>query len=256
MKKLFWSAGVAALSSAALLALSAGAANAAVWTSQLEFNTDPDNTPVDYGQVKITDGLDGGKEVQVVVTLNSGYSMLLDTGTANNHLPFAFNLQDDGQTTLMANTTVTSQGNEHPLQYAGYGSYSQPPFNEGTFNDGITCTACNGSHGVTPPLTFYLYNPNGLTFAGVGATPGPGGAYVPGQNGAGNQFMSITGGWWFAADIYQTAAGCGDKCTYDVAATSAFLQGVPEPSSWALMLLGFGGLGAVLRRRRAAIAVA
>jgi hypothetical protein len=26
--------------------------------------------------------------------------------------------------------------------------------------------------------------------------------------------------------------------------------GVPEPSTWAMMLVGFGGLGAVLRRRR------
>jgi hypothetical protein len=30
--------------------------------------------------------------------------------------------------------------------------------------------------------------------------------------------------------------------------------GVPEPASWALMLAGFGGLGAMLRRRRAALA--
>jgi len=31
---------------------------------------------------------------------------------------------------------------------------------------------------------------------------------------------------------------------------------VPEPGTWALMLLGFGGLGAALRRRRAGLAVA
>ncbi len=31
--------------------------------------------------------------------------------------------------------------------------------------------------------------------------------------------------------------------------------GVPEPASWALMLMGFGGLGAVLRRRRAPMAI-
>ena len=29
--------------------------------------------------------------------------------------------------------------------------------------------------------------------------------------------------------------------------------GVPEPGTWALMILGFGGVGAVIRRRRLAI---
>ena len=32
--------------------------------------------------------------------------------------------------------------------------------------------------------------------------------------------------------------------------------GVPEPAEWALMLIGFGGLGAVIRRRRATAALA
>lgn len=31
------------------------------------------------------------------------------------------------------------------------------------------------------------------------------------------------------------------------------LAGVPEPASWAMMLVGFGGLGAMLRRRRTAL---
>lgn len=33
-------------------------------------------------------------------------------------------------------------------------------------------------------------------------------------------------------------------------------QGVPEPASWAMMLVGFGGIGAVIRRRRLAVAFA
>lgn len=33
-----------------------------------------------------------------------------------------------------------------------------------------------------------------------------------------------------------------------------FQGGVPEPTTWALMLMGFGGLGAMLRRQRAALA--
>jgi PEP-CTERM motif len=32
--------------------------------------------------------------------------------------------------------------------------------------------------------------------------------------------------------------------------------GVPEPAAWSMMLLGFGGLGAVMRRRRNAVALA
>ncbi|MBS0362944.1 MAG: PEPxxWA-CTERM sorting domain-containing protein [Proteobacteria bacterium] len=32
--------------------------------------------------------------------------------------------------------------------------------------------------------------------------------------------------------------------------SEAVVAAVPEPATWALMLLGFGGLGATLRRRR------
>ena len=39
-------------------------------------------------------------------------------------------------------------------------------------------------------------------------------------------------------------------------ATVSFQSGVPEPASWAMMLVGFGGLGAVLRRRRSHAAFA
>ncbi|MGZ3371658.1 MAG: PEPxxWA-CTERM sorting domain-containing protein, partial [Caulobacteraceae bacterium] len=34
------------------------------------------------------------------------------------------------------------------------------------------------------------------------------------------------------------------------------VQGVPEPATWAMMLVGFGGLGAMLRQRKARAAAA
>lgn len=40
----------------------------------------------------------------------------------------------------------------------------------------------------------------------------------------------------------------------NVSVTGATSAGVPEPAAWALMLMGFGGLGAMLRRRRLATA--
>lgn len=36
----------------------------------------------------------------------------------------------------------------------------------------------------------------------------------------------------------------------------AFANGVPEPATWTMMIMGFGGIGAVLRRRRQAVATA
>jgi hypothetical protein len=42
---------------------------------------------------------------------------------------------------------------------------------------------------------------------------------------------------------------------FSLAANAAVVAGIPEPSSWALMLVGFGGLGAVLRRRRVRVAL-
>ena len=38
--------------------------------------------------------------------------------------------------------------------------------------------------------------------------------------------------------------------TFNQVDRSDLTAGVPEPATWALMILGFGGVGALLRRRR------
>jgi hypothetical protein len=45
--------------------------------------------------------------------------------------------------------------------------------------------------------------------------------------------------------VHATGAGTADNLTADV-----FTEGVPEPGTWALMIMGFGGLGAAMRGRR------
>jgi len=48
-----------------------------------------------------------------------------------------------------------------------------------------------------------------------------------------------------------TIAAGNDFAVDDVfLGTTSTVLGIPEPTSWALMILGFGGIGAVIRRRR------
>ena len=73
----------------------------------------------------------------------------------------------------------------------------------------------------------------------------------PGANGFGKTFGSdfLTGGVHTLEVQYDNSFCCG--------AAVQLQAGVPEPATWGLMLIGFGGLGAALRnsrRRQAAIA--
>lgn len=52
--------------------------------------------------------------------------------------------------------------------------------------------------------------------------------------------------------IDNTAVASGNDFGVDNILLSTFSAAVPEPASWALMILGFGGLGAMMRRRRTA----
>lgn len=51
--------------------------------------------------------------------------------------------------------------------------------------------------------------------------------------------------------IAHTCSGQDSACAFTREVLAA--PGVPEPANWALMILGFGGAGAMLRRRRVAV---
>lgn len=227
---------------AAALAV-AGSASAAVYISQLEYK-DGSNTAYNpsFGQVQIEDGLDGGNRVRVTVTLTNPLSEFVDTG--GGHYAFAFNLLDTPDSSV---SVITSDGNH---TYLGEDKYKVSGFvaaNDNTtwFKNAFECCGQGASNDVAPPFVFDVVNANGITFAGIGATVDGDGRLT--GLGAGNRFASTSLGWWFAADILDGATGG----TYNVAAKDAFLQTVvPEPGTWALMILGFGGAGAALRRQR------
>lgn len=81
-----------------------------------------------------------------------------------------------------------------------------------------------------------------------------------------DQFIGVGIGVGTFADLVVNAAGiksfkfaqagpcCGDGVVFDDLSFSS--GGVPEPAAWGLMILGFGGVGASIRRRRTAASAA
>jgi hypothetical protein len=116
----------------------------------------------------------------------------------------AFSFNLDTGTLTNANITGLTSG------FSFDGAKSVP--NAGTFNNNISCDVCgNGGSNAQPgPLNF------NITLAGLTV----------------NDFTTSTAGYLFAADLLVPPTG-------EVAVGSA----VPEPSTWAMMILGFLGLG-------------
>ena len=117
-----------------------------------------------------------------------------------------------------------------------------------TFGDSGTATVTS-TFLFTNPYGYDIYA-NHISFAGVALTPGT--YYFGLQNAVVPSGDPI---YWDQNDGpsagYENAEGSIGSETFDITSS------VPEPASWALMLVGFGGIGAAMRsRRRVAAAVA
>jgi hypothetical protein len=74
----------------------------------------------------------------------------------------------------------------------------------------------------------------------------------------GNQYLPGTNGLFTArgtaGETFSSITFISDANSFEV--DNLAIPGVPEPTTWGLMILGFGGIGAMLRRRRQAVAFA
>jgi hypothetical protein len=130
--------------------------------------------------------------------------------TGGPHTPFTYNL----------NATPTSITFADPAIFSAAGTSGATPY--GTFNHGVDMVGNNGApdsqHG---PLDFTIF---GITTA---------------------NFNTNALGYFFAADLVRLSNGA----TGSVAA-GALSPAVPEASTWAMMILGFFGVGFLAYRRK------
>jgi PEP-CTERM motif len=211
----------ALLGAAIGLALSfgaAGMANATVYTLTLDGCSSSCGAGP-FGTVTVTNDATDLGSLDVFVQLNAGVQFN-GAGNSSTHNSLAFD--------LVGSPTVTYK-NLGVQQFANAGAMSNAsPF--GAFGYSLDFTGANHNPTGATTLSFEIYsatatalNPLVLGSTNYNGTP-----------------------LYFSADVYANGT------TGNVAAKGPTgpLGGVPEPASWALMLVGFGGLGAALRHRR------
>lgn len=176
-------------------------------------------------------GLGAGPFGSVSVTESAGSLIFTETLAAGfrihdgnaNHNAFAFSILGDPAVTV-SNLTAGFAA----INLSAGSNASAPPF--GDFFTAIDCTACGPGFGggFSGPLSFTVSSSGALSLASLGFN----------TIGANNIF--------FTSDVVNA-----NGLTGNVGAVRA-APAVPEPATWAMMLIGFAGTGVALRRRRPA----
>jgi hypothetical protein len=176
---------------------------------------DPAST---YGTVTVTEDA-GGLDFSFLPT--SPYR--IHDGNANHN---AFGFDMDGVAGVAVSNVTAG--------FVFLTGISSPPF--GSYGFGFDCTSsCSGggnAGGFAGPLNFRVTATNPITLASL-------------------TFNSVGGkNVYFTTDLVNVAGATGNLG----ATLTPGGGGVPEPASWGLMIMGFGGLGATLRANRRRLA--
>ena len=207
---------LAPIAAAAMMAFAIPASAATSQSWVLDFAAASSQNPGPFGTVTATTVDGNSNAMDVTVTLNSDFVFV---NTGGPHHAFAFNLANDGTPGVVSNLL--------PGGFAADGSGINTPF--GTFSNLIDWTGQNGGppNGNAGPLSFRITDAGGISFSSFIASTGQ--SLAP-------------GGWLFSADLWANGF-TGNVATNNTPA-------IPEPETYAMMLVGFGLLGFVARRRK------
>jgi hypothetical protein len=171
-----------------------------------------------YGTVTVSQA-SAGQNLFFTVTLNPGFSFN-NFGGGSFLDAFTFNLPTTNGWSIVSNTLTSNFGVDPTL-----------PQNNSPFGDFTYGIRYNGN-GTPTTLSFQVDDPSAFLLSASSFTlsTSPGGPFTPA---------------YFSASINGSGRDSGDG---DVGATA--IAAVPEPSTWAMIILGFAGIGFMSYRRK------
>lgn len=168
-----------------------------------------------FGEIEV---IDNGASLHITETLYSGYSFR--NAPDPNHWAFAFDLTSTKTNVVFSNITAGFEKISGAQTQAGFGNYQ---FVLDCSASGTPCKA--GYNASLKTLSFDVTAAGGLDISDILGHTAFGGTV------------------YFVSDI---ARSTGDTANVGATITAA----VPEPTTWAMMMLGFFGIGFLAYRRK------
>jgi len=212
--------GAVALAGLTAALMTAGASHATTYT----LNVDGCSSGCGYSNYGTVD-----------VTGQGTNTLTFDIELANNVVFFNQAGQPDEAFSLIGNPTITISG--LPSTFGTNGSQAAGTHHESAFGDFDYAVQWLG-----PPTNNGSLGVQSLQFTVTGAGP-----LTLDSNLVGGKNI------FFTVDV--AAVTNGVVATGNVGATLTG-GGIPEPATWAMMIMGMGGIGAIMRRRRSELALA